>query len=201
MQIGQFESSHVEVINDIDEESRRNNDHNARRRHSLSPSRSPSPIDIPSLPKSGPAYCDLSLRRQFTYVIPVLKAIMTEEYTWGLRRHELYVKGGTSRLKLLNEGGMRGAMDARSVDELLVFVEQWCLGCRGRDFVGDDGEGEAATNHQFWETIRDNGDKKEVQVASKSSGSTSEAARQATSAQVSASSRELEQQVRGVMVQ
>lgn len=50
------------------------------------------------------------------------------------------MKGGTSRQKLLNEGGMRGAVDARSVDELLVLVEYWCLGGRGRDFVGDDSE-------------------------------------------------------------
>lgn len=65
---------------------------------------------------------------------------MNEECPWGLRRHELYIKGGASRQKLLNEGGMRGAVDARSVDELLVLVEYWCLGGRGRDFVGDDSE-------------------------------------------------------------
>ncbi len=65
---------------------------------------------------------------------------MNEEYTWGLRRHELFIKGGTSRHKLLNEGGLRGAMDARSVDELLVLLEYWCLGVRGRDFIGDGSE-------------------------------------------------------------
>jgi hypothetical protein len=72
-------------------------------------------------------------------VKPVLKAIMNEEYTWGLRRHELYVNGEASRLKLKNEGGLRGAVDARSVDEFLKLVELWCLGCRGRYFDEDEG--------------------------------------------------------------
>jgi hypothetical protein len=71
-------------------------------------------------------------------VKPVLKAIMNEEFTGGLRRHELYVNGETSRLKLKNEGGLRGAVDARSVDEFLKLVELWCLGCRGRDFEKDE---------------------------------------------------------------
>ncbi|KAF9445576.1 hypothetical protein P691DRAFT_805490 [Macrolepiota fuliginosa MF-IS2] len=86
---------------------------------------------------------------------------MTEGCTWGLRRHELFIKGGTSRLKLLNEGGMRGAMDARSVDELLVFVEQWSLGCRGRDFIGDDGPG-IMGNVRHQNAVQDNSDKTEV---------------------------------------
>lgn len=97
---------------------------------------------------------------------------MNEEYTWGLRRHELYVKGEASRLKLKNEGGLKGAVDARSVDELLVLLEIWCLGCRGRDFSGDEDEDQGAES-QLLNDPALNGDKREL--ALESVGSTSEA--------------------------
>ncbi|KAF7778459.1 hypothetical protein Agabi119p4_2804 [Agaricus bisporus var. burnettii] len=154
--VGKFQSSHIEVINDFDEESRKDRAIDSRRQRPALPSRAPSPVTIPSPPLSGLLYHNLSLRQQFEYVKPILKAIMNEEYTWGLRRHELYVSGEASRQKLKNEAGLRGAVDARSVDEFLSLVELWCLGCRGRDF--DEGEERTKESQQLNVPIL-NGDK------------------------------------------
>ncbi|KAJ3569411.1 hypothetical protein NP233_g5068 [Leucocoprinus birnbaumii] len=128
------------VVNDFDEE----NQHNAATNddHHPSPqSRSPSPVDLSDPPiLSGPDFCDLPLCHQMSYVIPILKAILTERAAWALRRHKMYMKGGATRQKLKDEGGLRGAVDAKTADDFLPLVEKWCLGIRGPYFVGDHEE-------------------------------------------------------------
>jgi len=77
---------------------------------------------------------------------------MTEEATWALRRHNMYIKGGTMRQKLKNEGGMRGAVDAQNADDFLPLVEEWCLGVRGR-YPAEDNNHEQAHRISTFETI------------------------------------------------
>jgi len=52
----------------------------------------------------------------------------------------MYIKGGITRQELKNEGGMRGAVDARNADAFLPLVEKWCLGVRGPNFIEDQTE-------------------------------------------------------------
>ncbi|KXN91476.1 hypothetical protein AN958_00738 [Leucoagaricus sp. SymC.cos] len=161
--IGQFESSHIDVVNDIEEDARRSNN-TTTGRHRKIPSRSPSPIDLPNPPLlSGPDFCDLLLHHQLPYVTPILKAIMNEEATWALRRHEMYLKGGAARHKLMNEGGLRGAVDAKSADDLLGLVEKWCLGVRGRNFVGDRDE-DIRVDDQLQDAVPERGREEEAAV-------------------------------------
>lgn len=136
--IGLFESSHTDVVNDFDEESQQND----TRLDRASPrSRSPSPVDHPNPPiLPGPDFCDLPLPHQLPYVTPILKVILNEQATWALRRHKMYMKGGATRQNLKDEGGLRGAMDAKNADDFLPLVEKWCLGVRGPYFVGDPAE-------------------------------------------------------------
>jgi len=49
----------------------------------------------------------------------------------------MYIKGGITRQKLKDEGGMRGAVDAQNADAFLPLVEKWCLGVRGPNFIED----------------------------------------------------------------
>ncbi|KAL9715462.1 hypothetical protein Ac2012v2_002123 [Leucoagaricus gongylophorus] len=138
--IGEFESSHIDVVNDFDEGTQK--DTISTGCCNQSSSRSLSLVNVGSLPiLSGPDFCDLPLHYQLPYVTPILKAIMTEEATWALRRHNMYIKGGTMRQKLKNEGGMRGAVDAQNADDFLPLVEVWCLGDQYvRNNIHDGGE-------------------------------------------------------------
>jgi hypothetical protein len=70
----------------------------------------------------------------------------------------MYLKGGVTRDKLKTEGGLRGAVDAKSADGLLHLIQKWCLGVRGRDFVGD--EEVHAEYQESYTTVPDEGENK-----------------------------------------
>jgi hypothetical protein len=90
---------------------------------------------------------------------------MNEQATWALKRHQMYLKGGATRHKLMNEGGLRGAVDAKSADDLLGLVEKWCLGVQGRKFLGDE-NGSICTEDQRFHgatvTPQNEGEKQDV---------------------------------------
>lgn len=114
-QLGQFQSSFVEVQNDADD-----TDTPPGR------PRSPSPI-IEDLSPSAKEFTNFGIRLQFQYTKEVLKAILVNEYKPTRRKHAQYIKDGKFRQAVVKESGSRGRMDPSDIDLLLVFIKEWCL--------------------------------------------------------------------------
>jgi len=87
---------------------------------------------------------------------------MTGEATWALQRHNMYIKGGIMRQKLKDEGGMRGAVDARNADAFLPLIEKWCLGVRGPNFIEDQTEQTHVEDRYPRNNVHNEGTKLEV---------------------------------------
>ncbi|KAG6836876.1 hypothetical protein H0H93_001936 [Arthromyces matolae] len=117
--LGQWDSTVIEVPNDED-------DNPAEQQDSDDQRRSTSPIPIQP-PPSTDDFRLLSIREQFSYVKPILMAILNENYPPAMQRHSYFIAGGSKRKSAVEEAGLRGQMDPRDVDALQRHVAEWCL--------------------------------------------------------------------------
>lgn len=90
------------------------------------PQRSPSPTPL-SPPPSMEDFVELSIREQFVYTKPILKAVLMHEYEPAHDKHQRFMNGGNQRRSVLNEAGLRGKMDPKHVDLLHTYIKEWCL--------------------------------------------------------------------------
>jgi hypothetical protein len=79
-------------------------------------------------PPSPGGFCELSIREQFAYVKPVIKAILNETYYPARDRHQAFMQGGSSRLRLRKAGTGKGDLTAREVSQLGRALQSWVLG-------------------------------------------------------------------------
>ncbi|THH20878.1 hypothetical protein EW146_g559 [Bondarzewia mesenterica] len=86
--------------------------------------RGPSPIpEIPPPTNFG----KLSIRQQFSYVKPVVKAVLNDRYPPAKDRHDAFMKGGIIRRALRKEAPGKGELNAREVTELGLVLNWWVL--------------------------------------------------------------------------
>ena len=88
--------------------------------------RSPSPTPL-SPPPSMEKFLQLSIREQFVYTKPILKAILMHEYEPVHDKHRQFMNGGKQREGVVAQGGLRGNMDPKHVELLQTYIKEWCL--------------------------------------------------------------------------
>jgi hypothetical protein len=79
-------------------------------------------------PPSPEEFCELSIREQFAYVKPVIKAILNETYFPVRDRHQAFMQGGPSRLRLRKSATGKGDLTTREVSQLGRVLQCWVLG-------------------------------------------------------------------------
>ncbi len=79
------------------------------------------------LPDPGD-FCGLPVRDQFAYIKPVIKAILNETYLPARERHQAFMQGGPSRLRLRKAATGKGDLTARDVSRLGRVLQNWVLG-------------------------------------------------------------------------
>ena len=114
--MGKWESEYNEVINDED---------NDNLLGDIAP-RSPSPVARTPAPSTRDFY-EMSVREQFAYTKPILRAILNAEYAPARRRHDLFIRGGDGRDKVKKDAGLRGRMNPEDVAKLGEYLTKWCL--------------------------------------------------------------------------
>ncbi|ETW86219.1 hypothetical protein HETIRDRAFT_415183 [Heterobasidion irregulare TC 32-1] len=86
--------------------------------------RGPSPV--PEMPPR-PNFFDLSIREQFAYVQPVIKAILDDRYPPAKDRHDSFIKGGVLRRTVRKEAPGKGNLTTKEVTELGLVLNRWAL--------------------------------------------------------------------------
>ncbi|KDR73692.1 hypothetical protein GALMADRAFT_251490 [Galerina marginata CBS 339.88] len=117
--LGKIESRVVEVVNDEEGDEDIHSRVNLLRR-----SPSPAPLDPPPSPDE---FVNLSLREQFAYTKNVLHAILNDNYLPSKEKHDKFIKGGLHRHSVADQAWKRGSMDPKDVDQLQLFIREWCL--------------------------------------------------------------------------
>jgi hypothetical protein len=79
-------------------------------------------------PPNPEDFCQLSIREQFAYIKPVIKAVLNETYLPARDRHQAFMQGGPSRLRLRKAATGKGALTAREVSQLGMVLQCWVLG-------------------------------------------------------------------------
>ncbi|KAI0256588.1 hypothetical protein BJV78DRAFT_292061 [Lactifluus subvellereus] len=79
-------------------------------------------------PPNPEDFCELSIREQFAYVKPVIKAILNETYLPVRDRHQAFMQGGPSRLRLRKAAMGKGNLTAHEVSQLGRVLQCWVLG-------------------------------------------------------------------------
>ena len=102
---------------------------------------SPSPLDPP--PTAG-NFCALSIREQFSYVKPVLQAILNNKYKPARAKHDAFMAGGKSKNAVQKEAGLRGLLAIQDTEQLHKYLIEWCLrpSHPGRESVKADSDGD-----------------------------------------------------------
>ncbi|KIM48648.1 hypothetical protein M413DRAFT_34897, partial [Hebeloma cylindrosporum] len=72
-------------------------------------------------------FLELSIREQFVYTKPILKAVLMHEYEPVYDRHRRFMNGGKQRESIVSEAGLRGKMDPKDVELLQTYIKEWCL--------------------------------------------------------------------------
>jgi|SRR5882762_3793231 len=85
------------------------------------------PLPTDSDPDSDFDFCKLSIHQQFSYVKPVLKAILNDTYKPSRSRHLDYVKGGTARARTQESAASRGTVSVADVETLQKCMTRWVL--------------------------------------------------------------------------
>jgi hypothetical protein len=116
LQLGTWESSYKNVINDDDTD----NDE-LRKDEKL---RKPSPAPVIPIPDN---YCDYEIEEQFVYAKPVLVAILNEAYPPARNRHDNFIKGGMARKLVTDTACARGTIVPEDVDRLQERLLWWVL--------------------------------------------------------------------------
>ncbi|KAI0005926.1 hypothetical protein BJV74DRAFT_6153 [Russula compacta] len=83
---------------------------------------------IPMPPPSPKSFCERSIRDQFAYIKPVIKAILHETYLPARERHQAFMQGGPSRLRLQKAATGKGDLTSREVSRLGRVLQHWVLG-------------------------------------------------------------------------
>jgi hypothetical protein len=82
-----------------------------------------------SMPPPNPEeFCQMSIRKQFAYIKPVIKAILDETYLPARERHQAFMRGGSSRRRLRKAATGKGDLSTRDVSRLGKVLQQWVLG-------------------------------------------------------------------------
>jgi hypothetical protein len=79
-------------------------------------------------PPNPEDFCELSIREQFAYIKPVIKAILNEIYLPARDRHQAFMQGGPSRLRLRKTATGKGDLTAREISQLGRLLQCWVLG-------------------------------------------------------------------------
>ncbi|KAK0463602.1 uncharacterized protein EV420DRAFT_1519089 [Desarmillaria tabescens] len=115
--LGEFESTAVnDDPNNNDDDSMMGQPHD----------REPSPV--PSIPPpSSSDFIYLSIREQFCYTKPVLRAVLNETYPPAMQAHDMFMAGGKARKVLNQNAGERGTVTPNDVERLTRFLLSWVL--------------------------------------------------------------------------
>lgn len=82
-----------------------------------------------SMPPPNPEdFREMSIRDQFAYIKPVIKAILNEAYLPARERHQAFMRGGSSRRRLQKAATGKGDLTTREVSRLGKVLQQWVLG-------------------------------------------------------------------------
>lgn len=96
---------------------------------------SPSPRDPPP---PCIAFRKEDLHQQFSYVKPVLVAILNDRYAPGTR-HKSFMQGGKARTELTKDAGQKGLFTARDVGQLTKILLRWALRDKAKaEVIQDD---------------------------------------------------------------
>lgn len=90
---------------------------------------SPEPLDPPP---SAPAFVRLDIREQFSYIKPVLQAVLRDEYLPMVQWNDDFMAGGTKRLNVSKYTSVEGMLDHTEVLALAGYIKEWCLRTQGR---------------------------------------------------------------------
>lgn len=112
-QLGQFDTQALDDPEDTDGE-----DANDPREAS------PLPLDPPP---NREQFLELSIREQFSYVKPVLQAVLHNRYLPAKANHHAFITGGAAREALSKEAGLRGLMGVKEAEEMQEYLQEWCL--------------------------------------------------------------------------
>lgn len=74
-----------------------------------------------------PNFFNLSIREQFAYVQPVIKAILDDRYPPAKDRHDSFIKGGVLRRTVRKEAPGKGNLTTKEVTELGLVLNRWAL--------------------------------------------------------------------------
>src|SRR5712671_1393499 len=88
-------------------------------------------VDEPTIRMPAPnpnEFCKMPIRDQFVHVKPVIKAILNEKYLPAMERHQAFMQGGTSRLRLRRTATGKGDLTSREVSRLGRVLQHWVLG-------------------------------------------------------------------------
>ncbi|KAJ3977074.1 hypothetical protein EV361DRAFT_148361 [Lentinula raphanica] len=146
-EMGKFLSGHVDNPEDSAEDSKHVTKSSTTTFPSRGrdPNRSPSRSPIPLSSLSG-AFNDLSIHSQLSYLKPVLRAILDDNYAPAKERHDKFMKGGQARAGLGASAGLRGTIPPSDVDALQHHLSDWCFRNEARSF---DPAGHAVSSHTF----------------------------------------------------
>ncbi|VDB82866.1 unnamed protein product [Peniophora sp. CBMAI 1063] len=87
----------------------------------------------PSIPPPPPdEFDELPLLHQFAYTVPVLHAIISDEYEPTKALHERFERGGASRIKLKHKSPSIGQMKETTIKKFWGLVDNWALGLETR---------------------------------------------------------------------
>ncbi|KAI9446560.1 hypothetical protein H4582DRAFT_578721 [Lactarius indigo] len=79
-------------------------------------------------PPNPDDFCELPIREQFAYIKPVIKAVLNETYLPARERHQAFMQGGPSRIRLLKTATGKGDLSAHEVSQLGRVLQFWVLG-------------------------------------------------------------------------
>jgi hypothetical protein len=79
-------------------------------------------------PPNPEDFCELPIRDQFSYVKPIIRAILNETYLPARERHRAFMQGGASRHRLLKAATGKGDLTAHDVSRLGRVLQNWVLG-------------------------------------------------------------------------
>jgi hypothetical protein len=88
-------------------------------------------VDEPTIqmpPPNPKEFCQMPIRDQFAYVRPVIKAILNETYLPARERHQAFMQGGPSRLRLRKTATGKGHLTSREVSRFGRVLQHWVLG-------------------------------------------------------------------------
>jgi hypothetical protein len=116
LQLGTWESSCKNVVNDGDTDDDELSADAALRK--------PSPTPVLPVPED---YSSLQIEEQFVYTKPILIAILNEAYPPARKRHDDFIKGGMARKRVTESACARGTIGPEDVDRLQKQLIYWVL--------------------------------------------------------------------------